>query len=100
MLYFYTHVHADVDVIFTKDVTLPTFGELPQYFTMGVEARGEEDSIDGFAYGNAGVMLMNLVNLRRSYVHFLDFIFSDANLANGLHFGTSNSYPYNPCKHA
>ena len=38
-------------------------------------------------YGNAGVMLLNLAGLRRTYAAFLDWIFSPENVDRGLHFG-------------
>lgn len=80
-------VLADVDVIFVSDVDLRIFGKPPEYFTLGVEASGDEDALDGLPFGNAGVMLMNLKNLRRTYADFKNYIFSEANLARGLHFG-------------
>ena len=48
---------------------------------MGVETPSEP------GYGNAGVMLMNLVGLRRTYASFLDWTFSASNIERGLHFG-------------
>ena len=36
---------------------------------------------------NAGVMLLNLIGLRRTYAAFADWTFSDANVRRGLHFG-------------
>jgi len=57
------------------------FGRPPAYFTLGVETPSYA------SYGNAGVMLLNLDGLRATYVGFLEWIFSEANLARGLHFG-------------
>ena len=42
-------------------------------------------------YGNAGVMLINVPWMRRTYDEFVAWAFSDANAARGLHFG-----PYGP----
>lgn len=80
-------LYTDIDVLFMKDVKLSDFGPRPEYFTLGVESKGSENLYHGRPYGNAGVMLLNLVNLRRSYKQFVNFIFSKHNLKGGLHFG-------------
>ena len=43
------------------------------------------------AYGNAGVMLMNVAWMRRTYDEFIAWTFSSLNVGRGLHFG-----PYGP----
>lgn len=70
-------LYTDIDVIFTGDITLDTFGvPLPKYFTMGAETHGDRVSTaagivlgQGRSYkcGNAGVMLLNTRNMRRAH---------------------------------
>lgn len=76
-------LYADTDVAFLRDVRRADFGQGadPAYFTVGLESSDMPD------YGNAGVMLLNLIGLRRTYAAFADWTFSDANIARGLHFG-------------
>ena len=66
-----------------RDVRREDFGAGadPAYFTMGAEF------MEPPIYGNAGVMLLNLIGLRRTYAAFADWTFSDANVRRGLHFG-------------
>jgi len=80
-------LYTDTDVLFLRDPTLADFGtELPRFFTVGTEADPVADPrIPGS--GNAGVMLLNLHSLRRSYADFLDFVFARHNVDRGLHFG-------------
>ena len=76
-------LYADTDVAFLRDVRREDFGAGadPAYFTMGAEF------MEPPIYGNAGVMLLNLIGLRRTYAAFADWTFSDANVRRGLHFG-------------
>ena len=76
-------LYADADVAFLRDVRREDFGAGadPAYFTMGAEF------MEPPIYGNAGVMLLNLIGLRRTYAAFADWTFSDANVRRGLHFG-------------
>ena len=55
-------LYADTDALFLRDIRRADFGAAaaPAYFTMGVETPSEP------GYGNAGVMLLNLVGLRRT----------------------------------
>ena len=80
-------LYTDTDVLFLGDFDRAVFDdhEPPDFFMFGVE----RDTKPGetITYGNAGVMLLNLVGLRRTYADFIDWIFGDENLANGLHFG-------------
>ena len=76
-------LYADADLVFLRDVRREDFGAGadPAYFTMGAEFA--EPPI----YGNAGVMLLNLEGLRKTYDQFVDWTFSEANVQRGLHFG-------------
>ena len=69
---------TDVDVLFTKQVTLESFGfdRLPKAISMAVEVEPRFPC-------NAGVMLMNLPALRETHAALVDFTFSTV----GLHFG-------------
>lgn len=70
-------LYTDIDIIFTGNVTLDTFGvPLPKYFTMGAEINGDtvHAFVDAgiapgqgssFKNGNAGVMLLNTRAMRR-----------------------------------
>ncbi|KAJ8604468.1 hypothetical protein CTAYLR_000945 [Chrysophaeum taylorii] len=80
-------LYTDTDVYFARDVVLSDFGgKVPAYFTVGTEADAVlNPNLPGS--GNAGVMLLNLDGLRRSYSGLLEFVFDDTNLNNGLHFG-------------
>eukprot|EP00798_Chlamydomonas_sp_ICE-L_P015288 gene15288-21372_t len=80
MLNQYTYVlYTDADVCFRGPIGLDDFGlPLPNVLSMAWEFRNQ------FPY-NAGIMLMNLPELRASYHEFLAFIFSNTN---GLHFGS------------
>lgn len=91
-------LYTDIDVIFTGDITLDTFGvPLPKYFTMGAETHGDRVSTaagivlgQGRSYkcGNAGVMLLNTRNMRRAHSEFTAWTFSETNVGiAGLHFG-------------
>jgi hypothetical protein len=94
-------LYADVDVIFVGDLTLEDFGdELPAFFTMGSEATGSMDQLidNGWGslhkktgqmvtVGNAGVLLLNVQGMRRTYQSFVDWLFSTENIKTGLHFG-------------
>jgi len=76
-------LYTDTDVAFLRDVRRADFGQGadPAYFTVGAER------LDAPGYGNAGVMLLNLIGLRRTYAAFADWTFSEANVQRGLHFG-------------
>ena len=72
-------LYADTDVLFLDGVA---FGAAaPEFFSLGAETPRAPN------YGNAGVMLLNLAGLRRTYAAFLDWIFSPENVDRGLHFG-------------
>jgi len=85
-------LYADVDIIFTGDLTLEDFGhELPAFFTMGTEADGYVDEVmdngQKVKFGNAGVMLVNVEGMRRTHQSFVDWLFSEESIGTGLHFG-------------
>ena len=97
-------LYADVDVIFESMIDIGDFGApLPRFFTMGTEAYGDlcevllptapmesENASPSSRYakvGNAGVMLINVEGLRRTHAAFISWVFSETNIANGLHFG-------------
>lgn len=97
-------LYTDTDVLFMKT---PKFNNKPSYYINGAES---DESVCGFQanvpvtnkfvgksykmknsryikYGNAGIMYMNMNNLRNVYESFVDFTFSDVNLQKGLHHG-------------
>ena len=87
-------LYADVDVLFADDVQVSDFGEKPpKFFTMGAESTGTLISLHNarigrsVQLGNAGVMLMNVDGLQRTHEGFVKWLFSQRNLANGMHFG-------------
>lgn len=56
-------------------------------YVVGPEFNGEATTLDdGRSFGNAGVMLLNVPAMRRSYSAFLDSTFSAENLARGFTF--------------
>lgn len=80
-------IYADVDIIFLREISIQDFGVPPKYFTMAVESKITDDLGD-FAktYGNAGIMLYNMKNMRATYESFLDFVFINGSKT-GLHYG-------------
>jgi len=58
-------LYTDIDVFFLADISFHDFELLPSYFVLGVEGTKGHKCRSGHPYGNAGVMLMNVVNLRR-----------------------------------
>jgi lipopolysaccharide biosynthesis glycosyltransferase len=75
-------LYTDVDVIFTREITLDDFGPRPKYFAVGTEV----DQVS--TYFNAGVMLYNIRNMQKTYQKFIRSTFSPENLSGGLHFGS------------
>merc|ERR1712014_250638 len=70
--------------MFLSDVTLADFVPLPAFYAVGTEL---VDALpDRVAFGNAGVMLLNVDAMRRSQQEFLDWTFSEANIKKGLFF--------------
>ena len=49
--------------------------------------RPPPSSVRSIGYGNAGIMLINVPWMRRTYDEFVAWTFSGANVARGLHFG-------------
>lgn len=84
-------LYADVDVMFVRDVSLDDFAPLPRYYTMGTESivkpRNKKRNWFAGQYGNAGVILYNIPNMRSTYKKFLEHVFSASNLKRGLHYG-------------
>jgi hypothetical protein len=82
-------LYADVDIMFVRDIDLDDFGPLPKYYLMCNEERITEPEKNPFAasYGNAGVMLYNVPNMRRTHKAFMEHIFSDFYKGKGLHYG-------------
>jgi len=84
-------LYADVDVLFMRDITLADFAPLPSHYAIGPEATPGMVSLAHagrrIAYGNAGVMLINLPAMARTYKRFVRWVFSPEHLAAGLHFG-------------
>lgn len=85
-------LYTDADVLFLKT---PAFGPFYAYYATGAES---DANVCGFwhsvgrkrkyvTYGNAGVMYMNINNLRYESSRFEKFAFSDDNLKRGLHHG-------------
>ena len=72
-------LYTDADVFFRKKVTLGDFAlPLPNILSMGYEFRP-----DTYPH-NAGIILMHLPELRRTYQAFVSFILTNKQ---GLHFG-------------
>ena len=84
-------LYADVDVLFMRDISLADFAPLPSHYAIGPEATPGMVSLAyagrRIAYGNAGVMLVNLPAMARTYKRFVRWVFSPEHLAAGLHFG-------------
>lgn len=86
-------LYTDTDVVFLHDVSLESFsGMLPSYFLVGSEVEKKGcffKNICGqrMAYGNAGIMLYNIPNMRNSYQSFIEWTFSREHISEGLHFG-------------
>ena len=78
-------LYADVDMMFVGAVTLRDFAPPPAFYAVGTEAV-DEMYPEGVAYGNAGVMLMNVEAMRRTHGAFIEWVFSKTNLKNALHF--------------
>jgi hypothetical protein len=83
-------LYTDTDVMFLKDMTLKDFEEpgqgLPEYFCIGTEDDMILDNLDGKPYGNAGVMLLNLNNLMKTYDTFMKYTFSSKAIKDGLYY--------------
>ena len=95
-------LYTDADVVFLSDISLEDFTSggkhaLPEYFTMGAEVVGgqttqrqtddDDEPSSVVDYGNAGVMLMNLPNMRASHAGFVSWLFNESNVERGLNFG-------------
>lgn len=82
-------LYSDTDVIFRRMPTFHDFsdnGKVPYYFIMGTEGNPRYfKKHDGNI--NAGVMLINIPNMRRTYKAFVRWIFNGYNMKRGLHFG-------------
>jgi hypothetical protein len=79
----------DADVFFTRRLSLSSFPlPLPTSLAMATEM------VDMFPY-NAGIMLMNLVTLRRTYVQFLAFLLNNKNGMYFPGFGPGDQGAYN-----
>lgn len=94
-------LYTDTDVLF---MNTPVFNSKPSYYINGAES---DENVCGFQtqtikttnnfktykrnhhieYGNAGIMYMNVNNLRNVYEDFVTFAFNSKNLQNGLHHG-------------
>ena len=73
-------LYTDADVYFTNDLTLIDFKHLPEHILMAWESFGNE------RYGNAGVALLNVNGMRRTYSSLLKWTFSPTAIRNGLLF--------------
>jgi len=70
---------TDADVYFRRSITLDDFGlPLPESLSMGYELRA------GMYPLNAGVMLMHVPYMKKTYDNFLQFVLSNKE---GMHFG-------------
>ena len=74
-------LYTDADVMFTSDISLRDFPQLPKFFLMGWESPSEE------WYGNAGVTLFNVNGMRRTYDALMNATFSEESINSGLLFG-------------
>lgn len=80
-------LYADVDIIFTREIVLSDFGELPKYYLITVEAQVTAETVPfDLTVGNAGVMLYNVVNMRKTYSAFIKHVFSKEHIDQGLFF--------------
>jgi len=81
-------LYADTDILFLRDITLTSFNSLPEWFMIGAEAEKDRCKTDDgqLSFGNAGVMLFNVPNMKSSHQIFVDWVFSPRNIASGLHF--------------
>ena len=88
-------LYTDVDVMFVSDVNLDDFGPLPRYYLMCTEEmlgdnrkeRSEKNLNFAANYGNAGVILFNMPNMRSTRNRFMKHVFSPENMQRGLHYG-------------
>jgi hypothetical protein len=85
-------LYTDTDVMFRRMVTFDDFvakgtNAAPDYFIMGTEG-GRRYHKKKAGNINAGVMLINLSNMRITYDDFVEWVFSSKNMARGLHFGS------------
>jgi hypothetical protein len=69
-------LYTDVDVFFRSNITLDSFTEKPS-FSLGTESKTE---------GTAGVMLLNVHAMRRTYNDFVSFIFTKEHVDSGFVF--------------
>ena len=84
-------LYADVDVLFTNDVSLAHFWPPPAMLAVGTEAADRptrRTSRGPIFYSNAGVMLLNVEALRKTYSCFVRETFSVENVQRGLDFGS------------
>ena len=80
-------LYADVDVMFVRPLTLIDFEPLPAVYAVGTEAADKTTIKDGSAFGNAGVMLLNLAAMRSTHGRFVTWTFSPKHIKNALSFG-------------
>eukprot|EP00316_Scyphosphaera_apsteinii_P023193 CAMPEP_0119303636 /NCGR_PEP_ID=MMETSP1333-20130426/5036_1 /TAXON_ID=418940 /ORGANISM="Scyphosphaera apsteinii, Strain RCC1455" /LENGTH=617 /DNA_ID=CAMNT_0007306367 /DNA_START=214 /DNA_END=2064 /DNA_ORIENTATION=- len=80
-------LYADVDVLFLAPLSLTDFLPAPAFYAVGSdEMDDEQGNTLGLAFGNAGVMLMNVEALRRTHDEFIAWTFQDKHVKNALHF--------------
>ena len=78
-------LYADVDVLFLSDISLADFAPLPAFYAVGTEMVDDPEP-NGIAFGNAGVMLLNIDAMRRTHDAFISWTFADANIKQALDF--------------
>ena len=78
-------LYADVDVLFVAPVTLLDFLPAPAFYATGTELVDEAMS-SGIAFGNAGVMLMNVEAMRRTHDAFIRWTFRRDHVDEALDF--------------
>lgn len=78
-------LYADVDVLFVAPVTLLDFLPAPAFYATGTELV-DDTMPSGIAFGNAGVMLINVEAMRRTHDAFIRWTFRQDHLDKALDF--------------
>lgn len=84
-------LYTDTDVVFLKDITLSAFPYLPDFFMVGSEfdptsCSCQDANRNQMPFGNAGIMLFNIPNMRNTHANFLEWTFQDKHIKSGLNF--------------
>ena len=81
-------LYTDTDVMFLTNPSMPM---KPFHYLNGPETQIEDcrrvEGDKSVLYGNAGVMLYNIENMRSTHAKFVNWIFSTENMKKGFHHG-------------